>query len=331
MSGRNWSNIDPVAYFNEKYAGRVNTRAELEKLDNGLYLKLCRIGKITEVIPTCRRTLKGVDLVQYFKDNYEGKITTRKQLSDIDTHLYDRLRKQKLLDVVLPSSRNRDWTKIDPLELLAKEYPDIKSRTELAKRDPGLCSHLKKIGKLDEVLPSSQPTYRRWKKNDPVKYFMKHHAGTITTRKQLELADKYLYTTLLKTGRINEVLDSKYDDNRDWTKMDVLQYFKENYEGKVTSSKQLRKEDSTVFYALWRLGKLRELFPDTRTQRDWTKIDPVQEFMRLHQGTVKTRSQLQKADGMLYNKLNESGLLDKLFPKNGALDDILRDYADGDS
>jgi hypothetical protein len=49
---RDYSKVDPVAYFSEHYAGRITTPGQLQKEDSGLFQKLRKMGKLDVVFPS---------------------------------------------------------------------------------------------------------------------------------------------------------------------------------------------------------------------------------------------------------------------------------------
>ena len=117
---RDWDKIDPVQYFNKRYAGKIITREQLRKVDGGLYHQLYRVGKLDELLPNSHqkdRDWSKIDPVQYFNEKYKGKIITKKQLEEVDGGLYSKLRKIGKLDEVFPLVDQRSQ-----LENLLQDY-----------------------------------------------------------------------------------------------------------------------------------------------------------------------------------------------------------------
>ncbi len=272
------------------------------------------------------RNWNNIDAVQYFNEHYKGRIISRSQLEKEDRGLYNKLRKLGKLDEILPNlyENHRDFTQITPVKYFKKFYKGkITARNQLQKEDPTLYNKLRKLGKLDDILPSQNESYRDFSKTDPVQYFKKHYKGKIKTRKQLAKEDQSLYQKLRELGKLSQLLPDI--QNRDYSKTDPVRYFKEHYTGKITTRWQLQKEDQGLYQKLRTLGKLDEVLPDLQL-RDYSKIDPVRYFKEHYAGKITTRSQLEKKDRGLYEKLLKLGKLDEVFPKKSSLDDILLKY-----
>jgi hypothetical protein len=155
--GRDWMENDPVKYFEEHYAGKITTRGQLQQEDHGLYLKLCKLGKLEDVLPDAvYRDFSKVDPVDFFKEYPAGRIKTRGQLKKEDGGLYLKLRKLGKLEELLPDvQEKRDWSKIDPVKFFEERYAGkITTRGQLKKEDRGLYDKLRTLGKLDVVFPS---------------------------------------------------------------------------------------------------------------------------------------------------------------------------------
>ncbi len=332
LQRRDFSQIDPIQHFNQHYKGKITSRKQLAKEDSGLYNKLYKLGKLDEVLPRQLRDFSKKDPVQHFKEQYKGKITSRKQLEKEDQVLYDKLRKLGKLDEILASQHenNRDYTQTDPVQFFNQHYKGkVVTRTQLSKEDPGLYQKLRKQGQLDEILPSQYENHRDYTQTDPVQFFNQHYKGKITTRKQLQKEDQGLYCKLLRIGKLEDVLPDR--QNRDFAQIDPIQYFNQHYKGKITSRKQLEKGDRVLYHKLCKLGKLDEILPDqNESHRDYTQTDPVQYFNQHYKGKITSRKHLQKEDSGLYDKLRRLGKLDEVFPKKSSLDDILRKYTDED-
>jgi hypothetical protein len=261
LERRDFSNVDPVTLFNERYAGRITKRSQLEKEDTGLYQKLRKAGKLGVVLPDFRkvRDFSKIDPVKYFEEHYAGRITTRKQLENEDPGLYAKLRKAGKLDDVLPDSVYRDFSKTDPVEFFKEHYAGkITSRSQLQNEDNVLYNKLRKAGKIGVVLPDGEK--RDFSGVDLVTFFKEHYAGRITTRSKLAKEDPGLYARLRKAGKLDDVLPD-FRKVRDFSKVEPVALFNECYAGKITTRWQLQKEDKGLYNKLRKMGKLDAVFP----------------------------------------------------------------------
>ena len=183
----------------------------------------------------------------------------------------------------------RNWNKLDPIQYFNSHYSYIKSRSQLQKEDRGLYNKLLKKDKLDVVLPD-------YIKTDPVKLF-KQQYSRVTNRNQLRKENGSLYNKLWKEGKLDEVLPEKL--RRDYNKTCPVELFHKKY-SYVTSRGQLYKECKGLYLKLWREGRLDEVLPEKREQRDWKKQDPVELFKQQY-SHITSRRQLKKQDVGLSN------------------------------
>ncbi len=275
------------------------------------------------------RDWSKTDPIKYFKQRYQGKITTKTQLHDRDQALYIVLRKAGRLGEIFPDkySDRRDWESMDPVHYFKTHYEGkITVREELKRQDAGLWNILNEQQRLGEVLPNNNQGYRNWTTNDPVEYFKNHYEGKIGSRTKLARQDSILYDVLRRCGLLNSVFPA--DDVRDWTRLDPVRYFQQHYKDRIASRKQLRRVDNRLYLALKKCGELNGVLP--RTKRDWTQIDPVQYFNVNFGGKIPNQKQLQKADRGLYYILHRRGLLYQIFPKpdeRGQLEQLMQRYS----
>jgi len=203
-----------------------------------------------------RRNWKMIDPVEYFRNNCPS-IKGRAQLRREDSSLFYKLIRDGKLRDALPEMLRRDYGLINPVDIFHEKYSHIKSRAQLSREDPGLYCKLNRMGKLDEILPETQR--RNYKKNDPVKLFYDRYAH-ITSRVQLVRENIGLYLKLLRNGYLDELLPNTNEKDRDWSKIDPVKFFGQNYHY-ITSREQLKKEDSGLYSKLSEIGKLDELLP----------------------------------------------------------------------
>ena len=205
---RDWSTINPVDYFRQNYSNIIN-RTLLMKEDRGLYWILMKTHKIDEVLPQKQirkepRNYSKTNPVTLFHEKYPH-VTSRGQLQKEDKRLYVKLWEIGKLDEVLPQKKIcRDFNTIDPVQLFHERYSHVINRAQLYREDPGLCVKLRKMGKLDDLLPS----LRDWSKIDPVEYF-RQNCTHITSRDRLEREDPGLYQKLRALGKLDLVISSQ--------------------------------------------------------------------------------------------------------------------------
>ena len=175
---RDWNKLDPVEYFNSHYS-HIKRRGQLDKEDNGLYTKLRRTGKLNKVLPEKqRRNYNETHSVELFHEKY-FYITSRAQLRKEDQGLYQKLLRTGKLDKLLLNKNEeyRDYSQTEPTELFYEKYSHVTSREQLHREDNGLLVKLRKLGKLDEVLPLKKPRkqQRDYNQTDPVELFHKKY------------------------------------------------------------------------------------------------------------------------------------------------------------
>ncbi len=263
---RDWSQIDPVQYFQQHYEGKVTSRSELERKDKGLYNVLKARKLLDKVLADTQHHYRDWDVgdpLKYFKQHYEGKIASRSELERKDKGLYIVLGKRRLLDQILPNQNQnyRDWNTSDPVRYFEQHYKGrIVNRSDLYKKDSVLYRTLSVRKLLDKVLPDSHQSYRDWNCTDPIKYFERHYKGKITSRAELSEKDRMLYYVLRKRKLLDKVLPD-YRYHRDWNSTDAVQYFKQHHEGKVSGRSELSRKDPYLYNRLRKSGKLDIIFP----------------------------------------------------------------------
>ena len=111
--------------------------------------KLDEVTEINDIVvrnisKTSRINKFGQDPLEYYKQNYPGM--TRGKLNKKDQSLYNRLRKDGLLEEVPIANRIIE----NPLEYYRQNYLGM-TRGKLEKKDESLYQRLRKDGLLEEV------------------------------------------------------------------------------------------------------------------------------------------------------------------------------------
>ena len=177
--------------------------------------------------------------LDFLREHHDG--LTRGQLHREDPSLYQRLRKDGLLEHV-PTTK-ADFSD-DPVAYYT-EHHDGLTRGELKKEDPNLYQRLRRDGLLEHV-----PTASRFG-DDPVAYYTEHHDGL--TRGQLQKEDPSLYQRLRRDGLLEHVptgkrgRPTKHGDN-------PVAYYTEHHDGLTRG--ELAKEDPSLYERLRRDGLL---------------------------------------------------------------------------
>jgi hypothetical protein len=152
-----FSKVDPVKYFEEKYKGKLSTRKELQDEHYKLYGALYKSGKLDEIFPRqirSRKRFESVDPVAYFKEHFEGKIIYRRDLMKADSQLYNHLLKTGKINEVLPQKPRRDLSTLDPVAYFKEHYAGMfKTKEQLRQKDQPLYCLLRDQGKFDLVFP----------------------------------------------------------------------------------------------------------------------------------------------------------------------------------
>src|SRR3989344_4514200 len=209
---------DPLGYYNEHYPGMP--RGRLHKEDSRLYQILNKEGLLDKIPLADRSAIKrrssrfGDDSLGYYKEHYSGM--TRGRLQEEDPGMYNRLRKDCLLDEVPLANRStitikRRSSKFggDPVKYYNEHYSGM-TRTNLSKNNPGLYKQLSRKKLLDEVPKAVRGAIKRRSSkfgDDPVKYYKAHYPGM--TRKELYNKNLSLYQMLSRKGRLDEVPKAK--------------------------------------------------------------------------------------------------------------------------
>ena len=97
-----------------------------------------------------------------------------------------------------------------------------------------------------------------------------------------------------------------------WNEVDPVCYVRTELTH-VKTDTQLRKEYSSVYWALYRRDLLDIAFPNRKKRRDWEKINRVEYAAENYPG-VEGRTELRGLDQVLYDKLRENKELDIVFP-----------------
>ncbi len=189
---------NPAAYYRRHYKGL--TRGALEKLDSSLYERL-RVEGLLHIVPKMskdeikKRSRFGRHPLAYYRRNYRG--VTRYKLSCLDPSLYNRLRREKLLDNV-PTVRTFQDFGDDPLGYYHEHHNGL-TRGQLNRDNPGLYNRLRNDGVLSEVPLKHKPDYL----TDPLGYYHKNYDGL--TRGQLKKVDRSLYHKLWREGLLEDI------------------------------------------------------------------------------------------------------------------------------
>jgi hypothetical protein len=278
-----------------------------------------------------RRDWNKVDPLQYFKDTYAGKFSSRSEFQKADGALYGKLRSMGMIEQLFPQTVQRDWSKIDAVAYFKEKYPAITMPCQLANKDPMLYKRLLALGKIGELMPKGRRVtvtskHRDWSKTDPVKEFRSRYAGIVKTKKQLMAADNGLYIKLRRMGVLDELLN---DTRRDWTKDDPVGYYLRHYSGKIKTRAELISSDAGLYYVLNERKLLGKLLPDKNEKdRDWSKTDPVTYFRERFAGKIASAGELISADYGLYQILRARKLLSAVFPSDDKkqLEDLMDDF-----
>jgi len=283
----------PLEFYHEHYPGLK--RGELFAADQSLYKRLLSDSLLDPVPlknpnPTPLRRDFG-DPVVFYKKHYLG--LTRGELNNADPSLYQRLRRDGLLEVVPLGNRSRA-SKFgdDPVAYYKKHHPGL-TRGQLWAQAPGLYHRLYRDGLLDDV-----PLKIRDFGDDPVAYCKKHYPGL--TRGQLDKEDRALYNRLWRDGLLEEIPLSitgkprKYGD-------DPAAYYKEHFPGLTRS--QLQKQVPGLYNRLWN----DDLLEHVLLAKGKFGEDALAYYHEHFPGL--TRGRLKKADRSLYGRLRRDGLL----------------------
>ncbi len=158
---------------------------------------------------------------------------------------------------------------------------------------------------------------------DPLAYIHRHpevYAGV--TRRELELKDPGLYTTIRRMGLLHHFPRAKEGQRglkiaRNFGK-DLLTYYEQHYDG-LSRGKLCRKDPS--FYNALMKNKLLHRLP---SERENIKVDPLAYYRQHYSGL--SVGQLKKKSGGLYRRLKKTGLLHHIPRRNRILSDPLAYY-----
>ena len=142
---------------------------------------------------------------------------------------------------------------------------------------------------------------RDWNKIDPLKYFRENYSHMNLTRTQLKELDSGLRLILGKRGLIDQAIPERREQ-RDWSNVDLLKYFKEQFGDRKITRKQLAREDEGLSIQLYKAGLLDEAIPEIQ-YRDFNG-DPLKYFREHYGNKNVTRRWLSKNDQGLYQYLS---------------------------
>jgi len=256
----------------------------------------------------------------------------RKEFLKDDVGFYQALERRKLLDNIgfeQKKKKPRDWSSLSDEQFVLHvqtfmKVNGITGKKELEKADHGIYSVLRKRKLLDRIGFQQKSRIWRFLSDDEVvefaKSFMKEKG--ISGSRELETADRGIYTCLRKRGLIDNVgFQQKRKKGRDWSSLSdeqVIQHAKSVMEEKrIKRRSELGKADSGIYCILKRralLGKIE--FMEKPKQRDWSSISD-DSLVLLAQALMKEKSMtgsidLVKANYGLYKVLQRRGLLEKI-------------------
>ncbi|MBW2997221.1 hypothetical protein KY349_02680 [Candidatus Woesearchaeota archaeon] len=269
--------------FKRRY--RHFTRTMLRKEDPEFYAALDEASLLDRLLPPGGRHIE--DLVEFYLEHYEG--VPRGSLRRLDPSLYQRMRKEEVLDVV-PITRKQKRSRNfggDYLAYCLEHHPGI-TRGELKKKDPSLYQILWKNDLL-KMIPKKEPAFG----GDPVKYYREHHPSVI--RKRLRKENQKLYNRLMSDGFLHIVPTGIQHID------DPEKIYKEKYDG-VTRTK-LQKMNRMLYDQLRKQNKL-GIVP---TLRNNFGSDPLAYYHKHFKGY--TRGQLYNACPGLYGRLKNDDLI----------------------
>ena len=263
----------------------------------------------------------GADPLDFYNSHYAG--LTRGQLTIEDTALYSRLRKDNLLDQIPLSSKQRAVRKIEyPLKYYVENYLGV-TRKGLRHLDQSLYKKLLKDGSITNVplrnidwenIDWENPS---WKEVShfgipPVIFYQVHYDGL--TKKRLQKKDSALYSHLERKKLLSKILSKEFIDR---FQSDPLKYYHENYEG--MSRTELWAKDITLYRRLISEKLLDKIPRKKGSGRPCSKkYDDVDAWAYYEEHyNCLTRTELVRIDNLLYRKLKEKGLLERIPKKTG--------------
>jgi hypothetical protein len=204
----------------------INGKNDLEKADKGLCKILMRRGLIDRIQfkEQQRKSrpwnkMKNEEIIEYARIFMnENRINTRKELSTMDSGLYNILRKRRLLQRIRFEKKRsiRKWKALsdEQVILIAKRLikkKGISSKQGLERADKGLHHVLTNRGLLNKVGLEEKITRKRrlWKQMEDkkiIEYAIRYlKEKEIKQRMELKNADPGLYKVLLKRNLLNLV------------------------------------------------------------------------------------------------------------------------------
>lgn len=269
---RNWHLMsnDEIVSFAQKFIdnNKIKSRVELQKVDGALD-NILRKRKLFDKVVKKKRmnwaSMNNDKVVNYAKRFIKNKkIKSRKELSKVNSGLYHVLTKRKLIDRVIPESRqHKDWASMndDKIVSFAQEYIQmmrIKFRNELVKVNESLYAILRKRKLIDRLEFAEKR--RNW--SIPHDKLVIHAQNLIAENKiknkmGLMKADYRLYQALRNRKLLKRL---KFEYNlRDWKSMSdkkLVSYAQEFIkQKKIKNRKDLANEDAGL-YQILRIRKL---------------------------------------------------------------------------
>ncbi len=225
---------------------KITEKGELVEADNRLYEVLRIRGLLGDVVfESGNRSWKdwsNEEIVEFAqKVMEEKKITSRGELSDTDSGLYNVLGRRGLLDGIEFEEKRgerRSWDGMADEEIVeyARRFMEengISGRSELQKNGSGLYGVLYKRGLLGKVgFEEKQRKHRPWKDmsdEEVVEYARRvMEENGITGRKELITTDSGLYQVLRRRGLLDRVfalVDQERNENARDAVIDALEAF----------------------------------------------------------------------------------------------------------
>jgi len=311
---------------------KITGRKTLDTVDQTLYSVLRKrklLGQVGfEEKLRSWQDMSDEEVVELARKTMGSKgICKRDELKGVDCGVYEILRIRGLLDEVGFEQKRRSWKNMSDEELVevAKiilKEKEICGRKELKSADSGLHEILRARGLLDEVgFRTKQSPWKDLSDEEIVKLARElMRENGIRLKGELIKADRKLYRVLRKRGLLDEI--NFVGRRRYWKNMTDEQIVE--YARKVVEKNNIggRKELSVFDRGLYSVLRTRKLldqieFPQIRKKSKAWKDMSDDELLDLakklmEEKELKGKSELDRANHMLYENLRVRGLLDRI-------------------
>lgn len=327
---RNWASMsdDEVIEYAKRFMEDVGIQKirEMQRVDPSLYNVLWRRKLVDAVgFKDRKKNWSGMSEKEVIghteKLIAEHGITSRTELENIESGLYQHLLARGLIDSVGLEIKQRNWAAMSDEEIIdyTKNFMDeqgIRSQTDLKKVDGGLLFVLRKRGLLGAVGFENQLVWASMSDEELIEHakkFMKRKA--VGKRGELQKLEPGMYCALSRRNLLVPAGLGKRRRRERWSKMsdeEIVDFAKKYLEEKEIRSRGELQDDYASLYDELRKRRLLPSVGFKVKSKKWSEMSDaeivsyVKRFMK--ERGITRKGELQKADKSIISALRRRKL-----------------------